>query len=102
MGGIAAFLARNWLVSRTQQVVNSTTTIVVASRQLPFGTQITADNVEEMPWLAKAVPAGSFSSKEGLFKEGRRISLATIQANEPILNSRITGPNERASLSTLL
>jgi pilus assembly protein CpaB len=101
MGGIAAFLARNWLVSRTQ-VVNSTTTIVVASRLLPFGTQLTGDNVEEMPWLAKAMPAGSFNSKEVLFKEGRRISLATIQANEPILSSKITGPNERASLSTLL
>jgi pilus assembly protein CpaB len=101
MGGIAAFLARNWLVSRTQ-VVNSTTTIVVANRQLPFGTQLTDDNVEEIPWLAKVIPAGSFNSKEGLFKEGRRISLATIQANEPILSSKITGPNERASLSTLL
>ena len=101
MGGIAAFLARNWLVSRTQ-VVNSTTTIVAASRLLPYGTQLAADNVEEMPWLAKAMPAGSFNSREALFKEGRRISLATIQANEPILSSKITGPNERASLSTLL
>jgi len=101
MGGIAAFLARNWLVSRTQ-TVNTTATVVVATKQLPFGTQLTGDNVEEIPWLAKAIPAGSFTSKEALFKEGRRISLATIQENEPILSSKITGPGERASLSTLL
>jgi pilus assembly protein CpaB len=101
MGGIAAFLARNWLLSRTQ-VANTTTTIVVAAKQLPFGTQLTNDSVQEIPWAAAVRPEGSFSSKEALFKEGRRISLATIQTNEPILSSKITGPGERASLSTLL
>jgi pilus assembly protein CpaB len=101
MGGIAAFLARNWLLSRTQ-VANTTTTIVVAARQLPFGMELTNDTVQEIPWAAAVRPEGSFASKEALFKEGRRISLATIQQNEPILNSKITGPGQRASLSTLL
>jgi pilus assembly protein CpaB len=101
MGGLAAFLARNWLISRTQ-VAETTGTVVVAARQLPFGTPLSEDSVREIPWAAKVVPAGSFSSKQGLFKDGRRISLALIQENEPILNARITGPGERASLSTLL
>ena len=102
MGGIAAFLARNWLLSRTQVANNTTTTIVVAARQLPFGTQLTNESVREIPWAAAVSPEGSFVSKEALFKDGRRISLATIQQNEPILNSKITGPGERASLSTVL
>ena len=55
-----------------------------------------------MPWAAKSVPEGSFASKQALFKDGRRITLATIQQNEPILSSKITGPGQRASLSTLL
>jgi pilus assembly protein CpaB len=101
MGGIAAFLARNWLLSRTQ-VAQTTTTIIVAARQLPFGTQLTNDSVQEIPWAATVSPEGSFTSKEALFKDGRRISLATIQQNEPILSSKITGPGERASLSTVL
>jgi pilus assembly protein CpaB len=101
MGGVAAFLARNWLLSRTQ-VANTTTTIVVAAKQTPYGTQLTEDSVQEIPWAASVVPEGSFPSKEALFKEGRRIALATIQQNEPILKSKITGPGERASLSTLL
>lgn len=101
MGGIAAFLARNWLLSRTEATA-VTTTIVVASKELPFGTPLTEDNVAEIKWGAAVTPSGSFSSKKDLFKEGRRISLATVQANEPILNSKITGPGERASLSTLL
>ena len=101
MGGLAAFLARNWLLSRTQ-VTQTTTTIVAAAKPLPFGTPLTEDNVQEMPWAAGVIPAGAFSSKQALFKEGRRIALATIQQNEPILSSKITGPGERASLSTLL
>jgi pilus assembly protein CpaB len=101
MGGVAAFLARNWLLSRTQ-VTQTTSTIVVAARQLPFGTQLTNDVVQEIPWAAAVFPEGAFTSKEALFKEGRRISLATIQPNEPILSSKITGPGERASLSTVL
>ena len=101
MGGIAAFLARNFLLSRTQ-VSTTTTTIVAASTRLPFGTPLGDDNVVEIPWAAKGIPEGAFQSKKDLFKEGRRITLATIQQNEPILNSKITGPGERASLSTLL
>ena len=101
MGGLAAFLARNWLLSRTQET-QTTTTIVAAARPLPFGTPLTEDNVQEIPWAAKGIPEGAFTSKQALFKEGRRIALATIQQNEPILNAKITGPGERASLSTLL
>ena len=101
LGGIAAFLARNWLQSRGQ-VTATTTTIVAAEKLIPFGTPLTDDNVKEMPWAAGAIPAGAFPSKQVLFKDGRRIALAAIQQNEPILVSRVTGPGERASLSTLL
>ena len=37
-----------------------------------------------------------------MFKDGGRIALATIQQNEPILSTKITGPGQRATLSTLL
>ena len=102
LGGIAAFLARNWLLSRTQVATSETVTIVAAAKPLPFGTELAEDNVQEIPWAAKGLPVGAFTSKAALFKEGRRISLASIQQNEPILTSKVTGPGERASLSTLL
>jgi pilus assembly protein CpaB len=101
LGGVAALLADNWLVSRTQ-VATTTTTIVIAARPLPFGTPLTKDSIQEIPWAASVVPVGSFTSKEALFKDGRRMALATIQENEPILTAEITGPGERAPLSTLL
>jgi pilus assembly protein CpaB len=101
MGGIAAFLARNWLASQVQEGPR-TTTLVAATKQLPFGTPLTEDSVHEIPWAAQGIPAGAFSSKQALFKDGRRVALATIQQNEPILDSKVTGPGQRASLSTLL
>src|SRR3974390_234728 len=101
LGGLAAFLARNWLLQQTSQP-EKTGTSVAAADQLPFGTPLTDTNTKEIPWAAKTLPTGAFSSKQELFKEGRRISLTTIQSDEPILVSKITGPGQRASLSTLL
>ena len=101
MGVVAAYLARNWLLSRTE-ATETTTTIIAAAKPLSFGVPLTEDSVREIPWAAKVVPEGSFSSKQALFKDGKRIALATIHPNEPILSSKITGPGQRASLSTLL
>jgi pilus assembly protein CpaB len=102
LGGIAAFLARNLLVGRTQATGPHFGTLVSASREVPFGTVLSDDNVQEIPWGAKTLPRGAFATKADLFKDGRRIALAAIQSEEPILNSKITGPGQRASLSTLL
>jgi len=102
MGGIAAFLARNWLLTRTEGASTPTTTIVAAAKPLPFGTPLAEDNIQEIPWAAKSLPAGAFVTKKDLLKDGRRVTLTTIESDEPILNSKITGPGQRASLSSLL
>jgi pilus assembly protein CpaB len=100
MGGIAAFLARSWLLSRTQ--VSASETIVVAAKSLPFGTPLTDDAVREIAWAAPTLPTGAFSSMQALSKDGRRTTLASIEQGEPILSSRVTGPGQRASLSTMI
>jgi pilus assembly protein CpaB len=100
MGGIAAFMARSWLLSRTQ--VSASETIVVAAKSLPFGTPLTDDVVREIPWAAPTLPTGAFSSIQALSKDGRRTTLASIEQGEPILSSRVTGPGQRASLSTMI
>lgn len=101
LGGLAAFLARGWLLTRTQ-AVNTGGTIVAAATQMPFGTPVTEANVIEIPWSAQTRPTGSFESKQALFKDGSRTTLAIIESSEPILNSKITGPGQRASLSTMI
>jgi len=100
LGGIAAILARNWLVSHAQPT--SAGTIVVAATPLVFGAQLTADNVSEIPWNAGGVPDGAFATKQDLLKDGRRMALAAIARKEPILRGKITAPGQRATLSTTL
>lgn len=100
LGGIAAFLARNWLVSHAQS--SSTTTIVVAASPFAYGAQLTAENLSEIPWDAGALPDGAFASTRDLLKDGRRMALAPIARKEPILRSKITAPGQRATLSTVL
>jgi pilus assembly protein CpaB len=75
-------------------------TIVVAREPVPFGTPLTAENMREVPWRSTDRPDGSFATVSELLRSGRRLSLAALQRNEPILAFRVTVPNGRATLST--
>lgn len=90
---------------REIQVVKpvSTRTIVVAAVPLKFGTEITRKQLAELPWPGEAVPKGAFATfDEVLDGKGRRVALAAIEENEPILSAKITGPGQRASLAALI
>jgi pilus assembly protein CpaB len=102
LGGIAAFLARNWLASHAHFAQAGTGTIVVAATPLTFGAQLTAENLDEIPWSTRALPEGAFATKQEVLKEGRRMALASIAHNEPILRGKITAPGQRATLSSIL
>jgi pilus assembly protein CpaB len=102
LGGIAAVLARNWLANHARATQSNVGTIVVASTPLVFGTQLAADNTTEIPWSTEVLPEGAFATKDDLLKSGRRIALALIARNEPVLSSKITAPNQPATLSSML
>ncbi len=76
-------------------------TIVVAAGPLEYGTTLTDDNVSLAPWESSIVPEGAFKSKADLLKDGERAALTSMKRNEPVLSSRITGPNQLASLAAL-
>ncbi len=76
-------------------------TIVVAAAHLEYGTTLTDDNVSETPWESSIVPEGAFTSKADLLKDGARAVLTSMERNEPVVSSRITGPNQPASLAAL-
>jgi pilus assembly protein CpaB len=76
-------------------------TIVVAAGPLEYGTVLTEYNLTEAPWESSTVPDGAFKSKADLLKDGDRAVLTSMQRNEPVLGSRITGPNQPASLAAL-
>lgn len=100
LGGLAALLARNWLVSHAQS--NTAGTMVVAGAPLSFGAMLTADNLTEIPWNTGSLPDGAYATKRDVLKDGRRMALAAISRNEPILRDKITAPGQLATLSTVL
>lgn len=102
MGGVAALLARNWLLSHSRASSAAVGTIVVAAKPLGYGAALSADNIAEIPWAAPAQPEGAFATKEELLRDGRRVVLTPLAGNEPILRSKVTGPGQRPSLSSSL
>jgi pilus assembly protein CpaB len=80
-----------------------TTTVVVAKQALRFGMMLTINDLEEVQWPAKAVPTGAVKTVSEFLKgPEKRVVIASMEANEPVLSSKVTGPGERATLSSVI
>jgi len=111
-GLLAVYVAQSWLNAQSEARMRSmeaqktkptaTSTLVVASRQLRFGNELAAATLREMPWPADAIPQGGFRSIKDVMAHGKRVVLTAIEANEPVLASKITGEGQRATLSAML
>jgi pilus assembly protein CpaB len=110
-GLLAVFLAQSWLSNQADARLRSleaqkkplaTQTIVVASKPLRYGNELTAQVLQEIPWVEQALPAGAFAQISDVLSGGKRVVLAAIEVNEPILSVKITGPGQRATLSAVL
>lgn len=111
-GLLAVFIAQSWLNSQAEMRMKSleaqkkpiaAETIVVAAKSLRFGAELASNSLREIPWPQGALPAGAFNKiADVLDKNGRRVVLTAIEANEPILSSKITGPGQRATLSATI
>jgi pilus assembly protein CpaB len=110
-GALAVFLARIWLNNQAELRMRSLEaqkkaeppahTIVVASRPLRFGDEVSARSLREVPWPSDALPAGAFS-KIGDLTSDKRVVVMPIDVNEAVLASKVTGPGQRATLSATL
>jgi pilus assembly protein CpaB len=110
-GLIAVFVAHVWLNNQaSKQAKNlqskspavTMQTIVVAKRPLRFGTELKASMLKEIAWPEQDLPPGAFRKIGDVLSGGRRVVLTAIEANEPVLALKITGPGERATLSALV
>ena len=111
-GLLAVFLAQSWLNSQAEARLKSleaqktkptaTSTLVVASKALRFGNELSESSLREMPWPADAIPQGGFRSIPEMLGQGKRVVLTAIEANEPVLASKITGNGQRATLSAVI
>jgi len=110
-GLLAVFVAQSWLNRQAELRLRNmqsepkavaARTVVVAASPLRFGNPISAQALREVPWPQDAIPSGTFASIAELLSHGKRVVLAAIEPNEPILQSKITGPGERATLSAVI
>ncbi len=114
-GGLSIFAADKWV--KSQSVANvataepaqqsskpeiATTKIIVAKAAIKYGTEITADLVQEIDWPTNALPEGAITSLDQITKGAKRIVLAALATNEPIVLAKLSGKDGRASLSNLL
>lgn len=113
-GLLAVFLAQAWLNNQAEMKMRSleasqkttpagpTKTIVVAAKPLRYGMELRADSLREMPWSQDSVPRGAFTSISEFLAGGKRVVLAPIEVNEPVLALKVTGAGQRATLSSLV
>jgi pilus assembly protein CpaB len=109
-GLLAVFLAQTWLNNQAelrmrmleaQKKTEAARTIVVADKPLRFGDELVPASLREVPWPEGALPAGAFAKIPELVA-GKRVVVLPMQANEPVLASKITGPGQRATLSAVI
>jgi pilus assembly protein CpaB len=111
-GLFAVFLAQSWLNGQAEMRLRNleaqkkpvaTQTIVVATKPLRFGNELSSSSLREVTWPEEALPAGAFRRIADIVDAGgRRVVLTAIEANEPVLSTKITGPGQRATLSATL
>ncbi len=110
-GLLAVFIAQAWLnnqanlQARNLEANKQTTamqTVVVAKQPLRFGAELNASMLAEVPWPAESMPSGAFAKIADVLNGGRRVVLTAIEPNEPVLALKITGPGQRATLSSLV
>jgi pilus assembly protein CpaB len=111
-GLLAVFIAQAWLNNQAEMRMRSleahkttptaTKNIVVAAKPLRYGMQLSADALREIPWSGDSVPKGAFTSISEIMSSGKRVVLAPIEANEPVLALKVTGAGQRATLSSLV
>jgi len=109
LGLVVAFLANTYfsgIEERQKRQVEELKLeqVLVATQPLGFGTTLTAQNTKLVGWPANSMPEGVFKTSIGVVNNprGPRVALRPIAVGEPILASKISGDDGRASISALL
>lgn len=88
---------RSERIAQQQEMVR----IVVASHPMEFGTRLTDQNIKLQAWPAASVPEGAFRTLPDALKDNR-VALRPIVPGEPVLASKVSGTDGRATLAALL
>ena len=103
--GVRSFLAQQQLLmAKERPEAVSVNTIVVAAQPMRFGRLVEPGNLKVIDWPNVTLPEGSFRTIEEIIGTSGdpRYVMSAIEREEPILTSKITGPGQRATLSSAL
>jgi pilus assembly protein CpaB len=115
-GAVSIFAADLWVKSAANQRIDPIEVsvpvpdepkiefkkIVVALAPLRFGMELDRAQLTEIPWPQDNLPVGAFGSIDEIFADGTRVVLSPIETSEPVLLTKLSGANGRATLSNLL
>lgn len=106
VGLFAVLLANAWFSGVEQQQEGPAgeqkfTRIVVAAQPLEFGTRLTGQNLRLQTWPEASVPEGAYRSLPDALKFDR-VAVRPIVPGEPVLASKVSGTDGRATLAALL
>ncbi|MGE4292481.1 MAG: Flp pilus assembly protein CpaB [Desulfovibrio sp.] len=98
LAGATGLLLYHWMRTTAPQAAAQaarpeTVNVVVAARDLPRGTRLTAQCLATAPFLPQSLPARSFADKAEL--EGRVLS-SPLAANDPVTELRLAADDVRA------
>lgn len=110
LGVGALFVARLWMPSHTASAQASAPApvegvpVVVAAQPIPYGVKLEAKYLSIAKLPANAAPTGAYASVNQLLSQqgGPPTALVPMQAQEPVLSSKLTGVGERATLAALI
>ncbi len=120
LAAVSVVLAQNWIQSQIKPVAQveekpqvETTRVVVAAAPLKYGSKIRREHLMVVDWPATSVPEGAFTNINAILgdpeeqkKTGKpvedRVVVRSIEKNEPVLKTKVTGFGGRASLSALI
>ena len=108
-GGGAVLATKSWIsnqqfspISAVEARPSPNESVIVAAVPLRFGDKIEAEKLKTIAWPNGSLPTGAFGSTAKLLEEGDRFVLTAMEANEPLLSWKITGPGQRATLSAVV
>jgi pilus assembly protein CpaB len=114
LAGGAVYLAKNQMgayqarlsaaeQARAQMV--KTVDVLVLTKPLRYGDQMTAEDVRVVKWPENAIPEGTFQKTEDLFPVGKddfRTVLRAMEKDEAVLAVKVTEPGADAGVSSRL
>lgn len=108
LGLVALLLMRGYIASHSTaraEPRQATTPVVVAVAPIKRSTTLKPDMLKVVQYPRASVPQGAFSSVEQVVRApdgAARSALRDLVSNEPIVTSKVSGPDSRANLAGVL